>query len=85
MVTIKDIKIENLKNAGCNNGNYPAVVITLSSGETLEGNTCGCGRGCANTWNVDALEQILETRIVVFKDAAEILDILEYRGSGRDS
>lgn len=56
---------ENMKNVGCNNGNYPSYVIlakdlengNLGNGaiEKICGTTCGCGRGCANN---DALPDV---------------------------
>lgn len=50
MIKVTDIQVEDLENAGCNNGNYPRVTITLDTGEVLEGHTCGCTRGCSRTW-----------------------------------
>ena len=51
-VLIIDVDVEELDNAGCNNGNYPDVAITLSDGSVLHGKTCNCGRGCSNTWRI---------------------------------
>ena len=42
--------VEDMENAGCTNGNYPAYQIRTNSGEVVyAGQTCRCGRGCSNT------------------------------------
>lgn len=56
MIKIKNIFVEDLDNAGCNNGNYPDVAIELDNGEKLEAVTCRCGNGCSNTANINAVE-----------------------------
>ena len=71
MLKVKDIIIERVDNAGCNNGNYPKVSIVLGSGETLTGRTCNCNRGCSGTWclprigcvfaDMDDLHEYLDT------------------------
>ena len=52
MIKVASVYVEEMENAGCNNGNYPHVQIELSNGETLRGYTCRCGRGCSETWNL---------------------------------
>ena len=52
MVKILNVEVEDLENAGCNNGNYPHYEISYDNNgktETIQGMTCGCLRGCSNT------------------------------------
>ena len=46
---VTNIIIEELKNAGCNNGQYPEYTVTFDTGETYSGITCNCGNGCSGT------------------------------------
>lgn len=49
--------IEEMENAGCNNGNYPAYRIEDENGNVIQsGITCNCHRGCANTDDVYGAE-----------------------------
>ena len=68
---VKHVTIEHLENPGCNNGNYPRVIFGFD-GRWYKGLTCGCGRGCANTWNVDGIEEW------DFKDESELMLFLEH-------
>lgn len=43
---VKTLEIENLENAGCNNGNYPHYTSCTLGGHIISGITCNCGRGC---------------------------------------
>lgn len=43
------IEVEELENAGCNNGNYPEYVAYFDNGEKYTGVTCRCGAGCSGT------------------------------------
>ena len=54
MITVKDIIIQELDNAGCNNGQYPKVHVTTSEG-FIRGYTCRCGKGCSGTWNINRI------------------------------
>ena len=51
MIKIIDIQVEDMDNAGCNNGNYPTARIVYTGGKiapvmTMEVQTCGCHKGC---------------------------------------
>ena len=46
MITVKSVEVENLENAGCNNGNYPKMIVYFYSGSKYIGQTCNCGKGC---------------------------------------
>lgn len=46
---VKNIYIEDLQDAGCNNGNYPRYIVEFDNGHTHAGITCRCGSGCSNT------------------------------------
>ena len=53
----KYLVIEELENAGCNNGNYPKYEIQNEKGETIKkGITCNCHKGCSNTDNVSYIK-----------------------------
>ena len=52
MIKVLNISVEEIKNAACNDVNYPYAVIELSNGKTLRGCTCGCRCGCDNTWRL---------------------------------
>lgn len=74
MVKILNVEVENLKNAGCNNGNYPHYKITYSNSgktKTITGITFGCLRGCANT---DWIEGI--TVGDTYENDEELLDLI---------
>lgn len=52
MLKVLNIEVEDLPNAGCNNGNYPEFTLIYSDNghiDSLTGITCGCGCGCSNT------------------------------------
>lgn len=49
LVQVESLEIENLENAGCNNGNYPLFTAKTVDGEIIHGMTCSCGAGCSNT------------------------------------
>lgn len=70
-IKILGIVVEDLDNAGCNNGNYPYVTIKTNRGD-WHGDTCNCGRGCSGTWNINNLEVGME-----FANDNELLDELE--------
>ena len=65
------IEIEDLPNAGCNNGNYPEYTIVFDTGLRVQGITCRCGNGCSGTdripdlgqffASIDALDSFLNT------------------------
>lgn len=71
MIKVKSVTIEDLGNAGCNNGNYPKVTVHTTNGD-YHGLTCNCNRGCSNTWNVSGIEG------KEFPDEEELLEYLEY-------
>ena len=59
MIKILNVEVEDLENAGCNNGNYPRYVITYDNNgktETIEGITCRCRKGCSNTDCIEGIE-----------------------------
>ena len=58
--TIKNIEIEQLVNAGCNNGNYPQMEIHLSNGDIVPSMTCRCGNGCSGTDRVPEIGESWE-------------------------
>lgn len=43
------IKVEEMNNAGCTNGNYPEYTVCFDNGEKYTGVTCRCGSGCSGT------------------------------------
>jgi hypothetical protein len=44
------LEIEELENAGCNNGNYPSYTVKDQNGTIVaQGVSCRCGRGCSET------------------------------------
>ncbi len=49
MMQVKSLEIEDLDNAGCNNGNYPIFRAITFNDQEIAGITCRCGRGCSNT------------------------------------
>lgn len=49
MKKIISVEIENIDNPGCNNGNYPEMVVTAEDGRVYHGMTCRCGNGCSDT------------------------------------
>ncbi len=70
-IRILEISVEDMDNAGCNNGNYPMVTIKTNHGD-WHGDTCNCHRGCSGTWNISNLEVGME-----FVNDNELLDELE--------
>lgn len=58
-IRILEINVEDMDNAGCNNGNYPSVTIKTNHGD-WHGDTCNCERGCSGTWNISNLEVGME-------------------------
>lgn len=46
---MEKVYVENLKNAGCNNGNYPKYEIRTGDRVVKSGITCRCGAGCMGT------------------------------------
>ena len=40
---------EEMENAGCNNGNYPAWTGVTEDGKKIGGISCRCCAGCSNT------------------------------------
>ena len=46
---VTNVFVEELENAGCNNGNYPEFTATLEDGTVVTGVTCRCGNGCSGT------------------------------------
>jgi len=49
MGVVKEVRIEEMENMGCNNGNYPSMRVISSTGEGFETLTCRCGNGCSGT------------------------------------
>lgn len=49
LLKVKTLEIENLENAGCNNGNYPTFTAVTFDGKQISGITCRCGSGCSGT------------------------------------
>ena len=49
MVKVKNVKVLDMENMGCNNGNYPTYIVTFTNGNQASGLTCRCGNGCSNT------------------------------------
>lgn len=81
MLKIMDIEMLELENGepGCNNGNYPEYVVTFDNGETYEGITCACGRGCAGT------DCIAHLRIgSTFEDMDEFRESISQDSFGKD-
>lgn len=70
-IKILGIEVEDMDNAGCNNGNYPMITIKTNHGD-WHGDTCNCGKGCSGTWNISNLEVGME-----FANDNELLDELE--------
>ena len=58
---VKEIIIEELENAGCNNGNYPLFTVVFDNGQTAEGRTCRCGCGCSGMDQLPEIGQWFET------------------------
>ena len=53
-IKILNLEIEDLENAGCNNGNYPTWTGTSAeTGQKISGVTCRCGSGCSNTDRIE--------------------------------
>lgn len=46
-VKVKKVSVEHLKDAGCDNGNYPECTILLDNGYVIHDVTCRCGCGCS--------------------------------------
>lgn len=75
MIKILNVEIEDLENAGCNNGNYPHYKITYDNNgktATIEGITCRCHKGCSNT---DCIEGI--TVGDTYENEEELLDLIK--------
>lgn len=70
MIKINYVEIEQIENAGCNNGNYPMVNIYLDNGDIIKGQTCRCMAGCANTFR-------LPTKGSEFVNEEELWNFLE--------
>lgn len=73
-MTVTNIEVEEMANAGCNNGNYPHYTITFDNGKTYQGTTCACHRGCSNT---DCLPCIGAE----FKDMQDYINYLDANGT----
>ena len=71
-VRVKRFEVEDIPNAGCDNGNYPSYTITLYDGRKLTGRTCRCRNGCSGT---DRTADIKENR--VFGCFAQLMDCLD--------
>ena len=56
MLKIIRIEVEEIENAGCNNGNYPGYTVYFDNGEKYTGVTCRCGAGCNGTDSICDLE-----------------------------
>ena len=56
MLVIKSIEIEEIENAGCNNGNYPEYTVYFSNGEKYTSITCRCLKGCSGTDRIIGLK-----------------------------
>lgn len=68
MIKVLSVNVEDIANAGCNNGNYPHVTVCTSKRD-YNGLTCACHRGCSNTWNIENIEG---------KEFANEEELLEY-------
>ena len=70
MLKVKSIRVEELYNGGCNNGNYPRYTIILDNDLQVMGMTCNCSRGCSNT-------DRLPSEGAVFKSEQDLRKYLE--------
>ena len=46
---IKEVFVDSLPDAGCDNGNYPAFTAVDTAGREITGQTCRCRKGCSGT------------------------------------
>lgn len=66
-MTIIKINYEQMKNVGCNNGNYPETEIIMNNGKKYIGQTCRCGNGCSGTWRDPMVGQYFKNEEDLFK------------------
>ena len=73
---VLEVKIEDMENAGCTNGNYPDVKIITTVG-SYYGKTCRCGHGCSNTLRIDHGGWEGDITNIEFKDEADFFNFLD--------
>ena len=61
MVKVKSVKVLDMENIGCNNGNYPTYIVTFTNGNQASGITCRCQNGCSNTDILPTVGMIFES------------------------
>lgn len=49
---LKSLKIEEMENKGCDNGNYPSFTTMGVNGKMYSGKVCRCQNGCSNTTKI---------------------------------
>ena len=69
MLRVWKIRVEDIENPGCNNGNYPRFYLEFENGAYYYGRTCNCERGCSNTSRLPHICQ-------EFKDWQEFVDYM---------
>lgn len=69
MIKILEINVEDLENAGCDNGVYPKFLMKYEDNGKIdyyEGITCRCHHGCCGT---EALPEVGQT----FEDVCDLV------------
>lgn len=61
MLEIINVQVEELENAGCNNGNYPEYSVKTSDGQIFHGITCRCGSGCSCTDRLPSVGMVFQS------------------------
>ena len=72
MVKILKVEVQDLEDAGCDNGNYPEYRMTIDIDgkiDHIEGNTCRCHHGCSGT---DALPEVGQE----FEDVSDLIGFM---------
>lgn len=72
MIKIRRIEVEDLENAGCNNGNYPEYTVYFDNGEKYNGVTCRCGAGCSGMDRICKLRNGMD-----FESMDDFVDFVE--------
>jgi hypothetical protein len=70
MIKVLSIDIEDMDNAGCNNGNYPEFLMKYSDNgkiSSFEGLTCACRKGCSGTMRVPEVGDTFKDEEALFE------------------